>query len=157
MKTIISAAAALALSLSTAQAATVVLTGTICDTTCLGYADGDNKPDYLALFGPAFGDLMGRPFTLDIGAITDTLTIGGHSFSFAVTDPHYSISFTNPLLSSFAPGAFVFTAIGTNPFGIAVAETEFGCPVPEPATWALLLLGFFMIDLWFINKRRATT
>ena len=127
---------------------TTILTGTICDNTCLGYSPGDDTPDYFALFGPAFGDLMGRPFELDISANSFALTINGHTLSFGPGDPHFAISFTDPLLASFAPGAFMFTATGTNAYGFAVAETEFGCPVPgvpEPATWALMLLGFGLL------------
>jgi hypothetical protein len=146
-------AATLALFLAPAHADTVI-SGTICDNTCIGYSPGDDTPDYLGLFGPVFGELGGKPFVLNLAVLADTLTIGGHSFTWAVNDPHFSISFTNPLLSSFAPGAFVFTAIGTNPFGIAVAETEFACAVPEPATWALLLAGFAGIFAAFNNKRR---
>ena len=132
---------------------TTVLTGNICDNTCLGFSPGDDTPDYLGLFGPPFGNLMSRPFELDTSATGYTLTINGHSLSFGFGDPHFSISFTDPLLASFAPGSFLFTATGTNPFGIAVAETEFGCPfpepftpgVPEPTTWALMLLGFGLL------------
>jgi PEP-CTERM motif len=132
-----------------------IILGDVCSNTCLGYQPGDNTPDYLALFGPTFGELTGH-FELDIGAAGYALTINGHTLTFGFADPHYSISFTNPLLSSFAPGAFVFTATGTNAFGIAVAETEFLCPsVPEPATALLLVIGFAGIFAAF-NKRRAT-
>lgn len=120
------------------------ISGIVCDNTCIGFSPGDDTPDYLALFGPTFGQLGSQPFSLNLGTLTDLLTIGGHTFTWAVSDPHVSISFTSPLLASFTPGAAMFTAIGANPFGIAVAETEFLCAVPEPATWALMLLGFVM-------------
>ena len=127
---------------------TVILTGTICDNTCLGYSPGDDTPDYFGLFGPVFGDLMGAPFTLVENGTNFSLTINNHTVSFGAGDPHFAIGFTDPLLASFSPGAFMFTATGQNQFGFAVAETEFGCPVPgvpEPTTWALMLLGFGLL------------
>jgi hypothetical protein len=102
----------------------------------------------LGLFGPAFGNLIGQPFELDISATGYSLTINHHTVSWLNGDPHFAISFADPLLSSFVPGAFQFTATFLNQYGIAVAETEYGCPVPgvpEPATWALMLLGFGLV------------
>jgi hypothetical protein len=134
---------------------TTIIAGDVCGNTCLGYQPGDNTPDYFGLFGPVFGELTGH-FELDIGATAYALTINGHTLTFGLHDPHYSMSFTNPLLSSFAPGAFEFVAVGTNAFGIASAETEFLCPVPgvpEPATWLLLLAGMGIFAA-FHNKRR---
>lgn len=133
--------------------ATTVLLGDTCSNVCFGYVPGDITPDYLALFGPAFGDLIGKPFELDINGSSFSLTINNHTVAFTAPDPHFAISFTDPLLSSFSPGAFMFTATGFNPYGIASIETIFGCPeinpltpgVPEPTTWALLLLGFALL------------
>lgn len=126
-----------------------IILGDVCSNVCLGYMLGDNTPDYLALFGPAFGELTGH-FELDIGASGYALTINGHTLSFPFNDPHLSISFDSPLLASFSSGAFLFTATGFNPFGIAIAEAEFLClvppGVPEPSTWAMLLFGF--VVLW---------
>ena len=131
--------------------ADTITTGTICDNACFWWRPGDNTPDYLGLFGPVFGDLTGQLLTLDISATGYSLTINSHTLTFGLNDPHYSISFTDPLLTSFAPGAVLFQATGANPFGIVVAEAEFLCDpppaVPEPATWALMLIAF--ADLGF--------
>jgi hypothetical protein len=126
-----------------------IIVGDICTNTCFGYGVQDNTPDYLALFGAPFGNLMGEHFTLVLGGATDyALTINNHTVAFNVGDPHFAISFADPLLTSFVPGAFQFTASFPNAYGFAVAETEYGCPVPgvpEPTTWALMLLGFAML------------
>lgn len=126
-----------------------ILIGDICTNTCFGFGAGDDTPDYLGLFGQPFGNLMGLPFTLEIGGATDyALTINHHTVAFNVGDPHFSISFADPLLTSFTPGSFQFTATGFNPYGIAAIETEFGCPVPgvpEPTTWALMIIGFVLL------------
>lgn len=130
-----------------------ILLGQVCDNTCFGYQPGDNTPDFLGLFGPVFGELVG-PFSLDIGAANYSLTVNGHTLSFPFADPHLSISFTDPLLASFSPGSFLFTATGANPFGL-VTETEFFCPVPgvpEPATWAMFVIGFAILAT--VRKRR---
>ncbi len=122
---------------------TIVL-GNVCDNTCLGYTPGDNTPDFLGLFGQPFAQLSGT-FTLNLGTLTDSLTINNHTFTWAVTNPHFSIVTSSPLLASFAPGAFEFVATGTSAYGIGVAETEFLCPipgVPEPATCLIMLVGF---------------
>ena len=141
--------------------ADTIITGTICDNTCLNYAPGDDTPDYLGLFGPVFGDLIGRPFSLDITATGYSLTINGHTLTFGLNDPHYSISFNSPLLSSFAPGAALFQATGANPYGFAVAEAEFLCDpppaVPEPATWAMMLLGFLGLGFASRQSRRKVS
>jgi PEP-CTERM motif len=138
--------------------ADTIISGTVCNNTCLNYSPGDDTPDYLGLFGPVFGDLMSRPFTLDISATGYSLTINGHTLTFSLNDPHYSISFTDPLLVSFAPGAALFRATGANPFGFAVAEAEFLCDpppaVPEPATWALFLMGFAFVGGHQLLRRR---
>lgn len=133
---------------------TIILNGEVCTNTCLGYSPGDDTPDYLALFGPAFGDLMGKPVQLVITDSTHySLTIGGHTLAFDAGNPHYSVSFDNPLLASYPAGSALFTATGINPYGFAVAEAEYLClnppvpGVPEPATWMLLLLGFAAMAL----------
>jgi PEP-CTERM motif len=135
-----------------------IIIGDICTNTCFGYGVQDNTPDYLALFGPAFGNLMGQQFTLEIGGTFDyALTINHHTVAFNVGDPHFAISFADPLLTSFTPGAFQFTATGFNPYGIATIETEYGCPVPgvpEPTTWALMILGFVLLAGFTKLRRR---
>jgi hypothetical protein len=137
-----------------ANAATVILegdtiiTGNVCTNTCVGFADGDNTPDIYNLFG---GGQLAGAFKLIISATDYTLTMNGHTIEFSKTDPHLSISFNNPLLASFAPGSFEFIAAGLySPAGFAGPETVFDCPtiepftpgVPEPTTWALMLIGF---------------
>jgi PEP-CTERM motif len=132
---------------------TVILSGIVCTNTCIGYTPGDDTPDYLALFGPPFGQLGGQQFTLT----PTTLTIDGHSVTL---DADHTVSFTSPLLASFGPGSAVFTATGFNPFGFAVAETEFLCPVvtgvPEPSTVALMLVGGAFLAMRAKKRRRPT-
>jgi hypothetical protein len=133
--------------------------GIVCDNTCLNYVPGDRVPDYLHLFGPAFGDLGGKTVDLLGSNGIWTLTIGGQSLSFSQNDPNYQISFTDPLLASFNPGAAMFTAIGVNPYGFAVSEFEPLCitaGVPEPSTWALMILGTAFL-LWYAKKKRLLT
>jgi hypothetical protein len=158
-------AAALTLLASPAAASTVVIDGTICTNTCFGYGVQDITPDYLARFGPAFGNLMGQAFELVINNSTSySLTINNHTVSWQAGDPHISISFDNPLLTSFVPGAFQWTDQEVNAYGLAVAETLYGCPVdppvpgvPEASTWLMLLLGFGGLAAAFRCKRRLTT
>jgi len=126
---------------------TVVLDGIVCNNTCVGFADGDNTLDFLNLWG---GGQISGPFELVISNHYD-LTVNSHTLSFGFNDPHFSISFNDPLLVSFSPGAFMFQATGLpNIYGFALPETEFFCPtpgVPEPATWALMLFGLAVMLL----------
>ncbi len=133
-----------------------ILTGDVCTNTCVGFADGDNTQDIFNLFG---GGFFTGAFKLIIGANDYTLTMNGHTITFANNDPHLSISFNNPLLASFAPGAFEFIASGLySPLGFTGPETVFDCPVsvtpgvPEPTTWAMMLIGFAMLG-WTQRRR----
>lgn len=157
---VIIAAAALWLVPAATRADTVIM-GKVCDNTCLGFFPQDDTPDYLGLFGPVFGNLMGKPFVLDISATGYALTINNHTISFGFNDPTRVINFdpNNPLVAGFAPGTGIFDAFGSNPFGFAIADQEYLCPepiapgVPEPSTWAMMLLGFAGVA-WTFRRRR---
>jgi hypothetical protein len=153
-------AAALTLLASPTVASTVIIDGTICTNTCFGYGVQDITPDFLGKFGPKFGDLMGKPFELVITDSTSyALTINNHTVSWQAGDPHIAITFDNPLLTSFVPGAFQWTDQEANEFGIAVAETLYGCPVPgvpEASTWLMLMIGFVGLRAAFRTRRRLT-
>ena len=136
-----------------------VYDGTVCTNACFRLGPGDQSPDYLALFGPAFGDLMGDSFHLVVGGggTSYSLTINNHTLSWANPSPHYSVTVADPALGYGA--SFVFTGIANNIYGIAQAETEYLCDpvmpgVPEPATWALMLLGFGLVA-GFARLRRS--
>ncbi len=129
---------------------TIILNGIVCDNTCFGYQEGDNAPDYLALFGPTFGQVSG-PWQLSIGDGGYSLSINGHTLVFGYDDPNYSLTFDPP---SFL-GSIQFKAIGDNAYGLAAPEYEYLCPtpsVPEPATWMCLLIGF--VALGVIARRK---
>jgi hypothetical protein len=134
-----------------------IITGIVCDNTCLSFAPGDNTPDIFDVFGTPGAALTG-PFTLNLGTLVDSLTIDHHTFTWSVSDLHFSIVTSSPLLASFSPGAVEFIATGlVSPGGFAGPETEFLCPVPgvpEPATWLLMLAG---LGIFAAFKRRRTT
>jgi hypothetical protein len=159
-KMILAVALAFGLLALPAKADTVIFDGIVCNETCFGYGPGDDTPDYLGLFGPVFGNLMGKPVELIVSDAGYSLTINNHTLTFGLSDPHFKISFTDPMLSSFGPGAALFTATGLNPYGFAVAEAEYLCldppvpGVPEPATWAMFMIGFVGIGFAFRRKRR---
>jgi hypothetical protein len=141
---------------------TVILDGNICTNACLSYGETDITPDYLGRFGPAFGDLRGQPFELVItNGNSYSLTINSHTVSWQQGDPHIAIEFSGGWTTSFTPDAFKWTDQAVNAYGIAVAETLYGCPtdppftpgVPEPGTWALLLMGFALLA--FVARRRS--
>jgi hypothetical protein len=148
-----------------ATAATIVMDGTICTNACFSYNETDITPDYLARFGPAFGDLMGKPYELVITNGTSySLTINNHTVSWQQGDQHIAIAFNDTQTqTSFGTGAWKWTDQESNQYGIAFAETLYGCPtdpvpgVPEPATWAMMLLGFAFLGGWTQRRRfRAT-
>ena len=131
-----------------------IITGIVCDNTCLSFAPGDNTPDIFDVFGTPGAALTG-PFTLNLGTLVDSLTIDHHTFTWSVSNPHFSVGLADPSLG-FVAGAREFIATGLySPGGFAGPETEFLCPaVPEPATWLLMLAG---LGIFAAFKRRRTT
>ena len=163
MKRILCAIGLLFVLIAPTQAATTVLEidGTICTNACFSYNETDITPDYLGRFGPVFGDLMGQAFKLLITNGTSySLTINNRTVSWQQGDPHISILFNDPTTTnSFGVGSFKWTDQETNPYGIAVAETLYGCDpltpsVPEPSTWALMIIGFAGLALFTMRRRK---
>src|SRR5580765_470576 len=117
--------------------------GIVCDNTCLNFAPGDDTPDFL--FGAPFGNLAGQHFMLVQTPADYLLTINGVT----LVVPLANITVADPTLG-FPSGTLQFReTLLNNPFGVAF-EQEYLCPtpgVPEPATWALMLLGFIAVAI----------
>jgi hypothetical protein len=116
-------------------------TGIICDNTCLGFSPGDDSFDFK--FGPDFGNLAGKPFSLVDSGVDYALTING------VTQhvPYSEITAADPTLG-YASGTLQFyEVLVNNPYGVAFEQQYMCIPtaVPEPATWLLMLIGFAMV------------
>jgi hypothetical protein len=147
------------LALAAPASATVIFpssTGIACDNTCINFQPGDST--YVLFNGEPWPILtiLSGAYTL----VTDTeyhLTVNGQTLNFAFNDPHYSID-AGPTPDSFVPGSFRLLVQGLpSSIGFAGPQFEEFCPVtpgvPEPATWAMMLLGF--MGLGFVMKRKA--
>lgn len=119
---------------------TAILDGILCDNTCFSFSPGDNSPD-LGLFGPAFGDLTGKPFHLVLGDGFDSLTINGHTVSWMVGDPHYSITPNGD-------GSYEFVATIQNQWGLTSMFEQLCPAVPEPGTFVLMAIGLLAVVAW---------
>ncbi len=76
-------------------------------------------------------------YQLDIGNVFDTLTLGGNYFKVNTVGLHFN--------------TLVLTSAGETSFGQLTAVAG---PIPEPATWALMIAGFSLVG--FAARRRAT-
>jgi hypothetical protein len=108
------------------------------NTTITGKFLADNDVTNISLF-----DLN----TLKLTTIYEGTGEGGFktptSFSLGtLTDDHYILSF---LVDNFAQN-------GGNPSGL---DVSFSSAVPEPSTWAMMILGFFGISLMAYRRKSA--
>ena len=66
----------------------------------------------------------------------------------------YSGTTAAPVL---APGTFSFTDLAGNRTGATLTISAVAAAVPEPATWAMMLVGFGMMGATMRYRRRSTT
>ena len=136
-----------------------VLDAVACSNVCIGIAEGDSTLDFYGLFGPAPNQVVGN-VSVTIDQFNNVLATNGHALPAGVSA---QVSFTDPILSSFAQGAFEFTAVGPpNPWGFQPVETEFFCPipgVPEPCIGMMMAVGFVFLAIMYrrcLKARRST-
>ena len=106
--------------------------------------DSNPTPDFFGEELFVIGDVTVMPVGLQDLEFFVFFAGGGLSFSgvFDAFGPQlFDGSTSNP---AFAPGQFVLTNADASPFGF-LTISEAVAPVPEPATWAMMLLGFFGI------------
>jgi hypothetical protein len=124
-------------------------------TTVLRVADGGfdgdqfdvtiNGVDQGATSTPVFDgkDVEFGPFTND-----------QECFSCAFFDPNYNTSFSHGAYL-LGPGDYTVTGVVIqSPFGAGAAGIELGA-VPEPATWGMMLMGFFGLGAMLRRSRKA--
>ena len=104
---------------------------------------------------PQGGDI---PKEITIRAIIDNANVYSNTF--------YAIQGGGTANMNYLPGSFTFTATGTQTllsfqsgstegaYGAVLDAVEVIAPVPEPATWAMMLLGFGAIGFG-LRKRNA--
>ncbi|WP_337658356.1 PEPxxWA-CTERM sorting domain-containing protein [Sphingorhabdus sp. Alg231-15] len=166
-KTILATAAAIAaFSAGSAQAATLVL-----DAGWTNFNFGDTgsaiTPDFdFVLTGPGYFNVtdvdgIGDVFQFTINGVVQPLTsapvLGGPT----TADPDIAFAGGFYTRASYLLGAGSYTVTGIvtdSPFGFGglggFAELSSTAPVPEPATWAFMILGFGAIGGALRSNRR---
>jgi hypothetical protein len=173
-KLLLAAAGAFALgTASVANAAIVIDASTGLDTP-IGVANAPtiDTVDFGLNPAPA-GDFTGTfDFTNDLNGMYSILlgsSTPGTTFSsaslvgIAGTAANISVTGSSNVLSLLSgtldPGSYRFTFAGNAPAGGAAVSGNltFGAtPVPEPTTWAMMLLGFGALGLVLRSRRRTT-
>lgn len=141
--------------------------GTPPDTsnTFVAFGGGNNPSGNI--LSVSFDTILGELYTVnfDYGALgggSESLTLQAAGQSFVVNPIA-----DNSLVTTFQPGTFVFTGIGgsttLNIFSGGVDNVDAiidnvritGAAVPEPGTWAMMLLGFGGIGFAMRRSRRS--
>lgn len=111
-------------------------------------------PDPVIAVGFDFMDLTGRPttFTFDIGGVSSSFVSGATSKFFGLTTDTPFSSFTIKALLNNRDEPFgLYPTLDTLAYGYAPR----GGAVPEPATWAMMLLGFGGMGAMLRRRRPA--
>lgn len=109
-----------------------------------------------------FTNNLGGIYSILVGSSTPGTTISSASLvGIAGTAANLSVTGSSNVLSllsgALGPGSYRFTFAGAAPAGGAALSgnlTFAAAPVPEPGTWALMLLGFGALGLMVRYRRR---
>lgn len=158
--------AAAALAISAPAAATI----TVVNYTASGPGNGTFTLDYDSTFQDFF--LVGMKFTLGSTTFTPSTAdigvggqlLGGDPYGFAGINPALNVDdfyfFFNPRLPSQAVDITYMVSGGPITVGTETITSQvIRGPgfVPEPATWAMMLVGFAAMGLALRRRRRVST
>jgi hypothetical protein len=161
-----------ATALATASAANATITLDTCSMTCTGPATngGETTIGYseAGLSNPTFVEWLTLTNTLE-GLYSVTLNTSSASVDFTSAilsdgSNNYALTFITSvgpnefwgLDTTFIPaGQYTLTINGNNnATGVLAGTVTIDAAVPEPATWAMMLLGFGAIG-WHLRRRKA--
>jgi PEP-CTERM motif len=147
-------------SASAAHAVTTTLTGNFC-ITCLNFAPGDDTPVLFDGLPWAIGSQLTGTWQLTIAGTTYSFTANGGTLTWSAPNPHFAIQ-AAPADLNLPEGTLELVINGLpSSFGFAGPMIEQLCVVvepfippgvPEPSTWAMMLIGFAFLG-WTQRKR----
>ena len=131
------------------------------DLTRYGYVSSAITPNMATLSTPALKEISFYWGSIDTYNIVEVLGFGGavlHTVSggdFSVADGNQLVPGTNRRVTFFWDGAAPIYGLKVTSTGIAFEFDDFSAvPVPEPASWAMMIAGFGLIGA-AARRRRA--